>query len=158
MKKHLFLFLVVILVIILAIVSFYMLFVHVPYYEYHHALDETRNQICETNHYEYMDYFYEYRSQETYYILKVKINGIESYVAYDQELNLVDTYQGDVANTDRVKQAIMDKYQYDVKDLEIGYENNKFVYYAKHQTKSVLMYMYYRLDNGEFVKAVRIEE
>lgn len=158
MKKHLFWIWVVILVIILVVVSFYMLFVHVPYYEYYHALDETRNQICETNHYEYMDYFYEYRSQEIYYILKVKIDGVESYVAYDEDLNLVDTYQGEVANPDIVRRAIMDKYQYDIEDLEIGYENNKFVYYAKHQTKNVLMYMYYRLDDGDFVKAVKLEE
>lgn len=158
MKKHLFWLWVIILVVILAVVSFYMLFVHIPYYNYHHALDEIRNQICETNQYEYMDYFYEYRSQETYYILKVKINGIESYVAYDQELNLVDTYQGDIVDSQKVQQAIMNKYEFDIDHLEIGYENNKFVYYAKHQTKNVLMYMYYRLDDGEFVKAVRLEE
>ena len=54
MKKHTFRILVVCLVIILAVVSFYMLYVHVPYYNYHHQLDEIRNEICEQNHYEYM--------------------------------------------------------------------------------------------------------
>ena len=56
MKKHTFIISVIVLVIILAVVSFYMLFVHVPYYQYHHQLDEIRNEICETNQYEYDDY------------------------------------------------------------------------------------------------------
>ena len=57
MKKHIFPIVISVLVIILAVVSFYALWVHVPYYNYHHQLDEIRNEICETNHYEYMDYF-----------------------------------------------------------------------------------------------------
>lgn len=47
MKKHLFRLSVIVLVIVLAVVSFYMLYVHVPYYNYHHGLDEIRNEICE---------------------------------------------------------------------------------------------------------------
>ena len=40
MKKHLFRLSVIVLVRVLAVVSFYMLYVHVPYYNYHHGLDE----------------------------------------------------------------------------------------------------------------------
>ena len=98
MKKHLFRLSVIVLVIVLAVVSFYMLYVHVPYYNYHHGLDEIRNEICEKNNYEYLDYFNEYHGKETYYILKVKINDMEAYVAYNQKQELVDTYQGDIAS------------------------------------------------------------
>ncbi len=61
MKKHGFRILLVVLIVILAIVSFYMLWVHVPYYQHYHGLDEIRNEICETNHYEYMDYLLKYQ-------------------------------------------------------------------------------------------------
>ena len=159
MKKHLFRLLVVALVIVLIIVSFYMLYVHVPYYNYYHGLDEVRNEICEKNNYEYMNYFYEYHGKETYYILKVKINDKESYVAYNQEKELVDTYQGNIASQDDVKEAIASRYkeqQVKIDELNIAYENNKFVYYGKYQTDETLWYVYYDLQNGEFVKMVKL--
>lgn len=158
MKKHVFRISVVVLVIILAIVSFYMLFVHVPYYNYHHQLDEIRNEICETNNYKYLNYFNEHRGKEVYYVLHVEINNVDSYVAYNKEKELVDTYQGNVASIDEVKRAILDKYKVDIEELEVGYENNKFVYAGKYQDKKELIYVYYDLASGEFIKAVRFEE
>lgn len=161
MKKHVFRISVVVLAIILAIVSFYMLWVHIPYYQYHHQLDEIRNEICETNHYEYMDYFNEHRGKDVYYVLKVKINGVLSYVAYDKQLQLVNYYQGEVADGESVKSEILNKYKdevtkEDVSSLDIGYENNKFVYYVKVQKEDSLLYIYYDLSNGSFVKAYNI--
>lgn len=158
MKKHVFRISVVLLVILLAVVSFYMLYVHVPYYDYHNGIDYIRNDICEKNHYEYMDYFSEYRGNEVFYMLKVKIDGVESYVAYNQKQELVDTYQGEVANEDDVKKAILDKYEIQVEQLEIGYENNKFVYYYRYHSDQVLLYVYYDLKTGEFIKAVKLGE
>lgn len=157
MKKHLFRVVLVFLIIVLAVVSFYMLWVHVPYYQYHHQLDEIRNEICETNHYEYMDYFTEHRGEQVYYILKVKINGVLSYVAYDQDKKLVNTYQGDVADESKVKDAMLKKYEKelskdDIKTLDIGYENDKFVYYVKVQKDEQLTYIYYDLVSGAFLK------
>ena len=156
LKKHTFIISVVVLVIILAVVSFYMLFVHVPYYQYHHQLDEIRNEICETNQYEYDDYFSEYRGKETYYIARVKIRGVTSYVAYNKDLTLVDTYQGSVADSKDVQQAIEQKYQIVIDDLEVGYENERFVYYGRYQEDESLLYVYYDLMSGEFIKAVRL--
>lgn len=156
LKKHTFIISVVVLVIILAVVSFYMLFVHVPYYQYHHQLDEIRNEICETNQYEYDDYFSEYRGKETYYIARVKISGVTSYVAYNKDLALVDTYQGSVADSKDVQQAIEQKYQIVIDDLEVGYENERFVYYGRYQEDESLLYVYYDLMSGEFIKAVRL--
>ena len=158
MKKQTFIISVIVLVIILAVVSFYMLFVHIPYYQYHHGLDEIRNEICETNQYEYDDYFSEYRGKETYYIARVKISGVTSYVAYNKDLALVDTYQGSVADSKDVQQAIEQKYQIviDDDDLEVGYENERFVYYGRYQEDESLLYVYYDLMSGEFIKAVRL--
>lgn len=156
LKKQTFIISVIVLVIILAVVSFYMLFVHIPYYQYHHGLDEIRNEICETNQYEYDDYFSEYRGKETYYIARVKISGVTSYVAYNKDLVLVDTYQGSVADSKDVQQAIEQKYQIVIDDLEVGYENERFVYYGRYQEDESLLYVYYDLMSGEFIKAVRL--
>ena len=156
MKKQTFIISVIVLVIILAVVSFYMLFVHIPYYQYHHGLDEIRNEICETNQYEYDDYFSEYRGKETYYIARVKISGVTSYVAYNKDLALVDTYQGSVADSKDVQQAIEQKYQIVIDDLEVVYENERFVYYGRYQEDESLLYVYYDLMSGEFIKAVRL--
>ena len=104
-----------------------------------------------------MDYFSEYRGKSKYYMLKVKIDGVESYVAYDTKQKLVDTYQGDIADEKSVKKAILDKYKVNV-DLEIAYENQRFVYYGRVQDKESLLYVYYDLSNGEFIKAVRLGE
>ena len=156
LKKQTFIISVIVLVIILAVVSFYMLFVHIPYYQYHHGLDEIRNEICETNQYENDDYFSEYRGKETYYIARVKISGVTSYVAYNKDLALVDTYQGSVADSKDVQQAIEQKYQIVIDDLEVGYENERFVYYGRYQEDESLLYVYYDLMSGEFIKAVRL--
>jgi len=161
MQKHLYKILVAFLIVILAVVSFYMLWVHVPYYNYHNNLDKIRNEICETNNYEYMDYFAEHRGKQKYYIIKVRINGVISFVAYDKDQKLVDTYQGTIANEDIVKQDILNKYkdevnEDDLKVLDVGYENNKFVYYVKVQRESNLLYLYYDISDGTFLKAYRI--
>lgn len=161
MKKHLFKIILIFLVFVLAVVSFYMLWVHVPYYQYHHQLDEIRNEICETNHYEYMNYFTEHRGEHIYYILKVKINGVLSYVAYDENKKLVNTYQGDIADENVVKSEIIKKYKNevskeDIDELNIGYENDKFVYYVKVQKNEQLLYIYYDLASGSFLKAYKI--
>lgn len=161
MKKHLFRIVLVFLIIVLAVVSFYMLWVHIPYYQYHHQLDEIRNEICETNHYEYMNYFTEHRGEHVYYILKVKIDGVLSYVAYDENKKLVNTYQGNIIDEDTVKKSILKKYEKelvkeDIKALDIGYENDKFVYYVKVQKNNQLTYIYYDLANGTFLKTYKI--
>lgn len=158
MKKHTFVISVVILVVILAVVSFYMLFVHIPYYQYHHQLDEIRNEICEDNQYEYLDYFSEYRGQSTYYIVKIKQDGKPAYVAYNQKQELVNTYQGDVADEKQIFKSIEDKYHVKLKELEIGYENERFVYYGRYQDDETLLYVYYDLSDGEFIKAVKLGE
>ncbi len=158
MKNRTFIISTVVLGAILIVVTFYMLFVHVPYYNYTHNLDEIRNQICEDNNYEYLDYFSEYRGKNVYYMLKVNIDGVESYVSYDTDVNLVDTYQGEVANKEEVLEKITDKYDIVLDDLEIAYENERFVYYGLYQDDEMLLYVYYDLASGDFIKAVKLDE
>jgi len=158
MKKYKFKIIVISLVMILIFVSFYMFFVHLPYYNHYHRLDEIRNQICEDNNYQYLDYFYEHRGNEVYYILKVKLNDTDSYVAYNEKLELIDTLSEEVASKEEVQAAIVDKYKVSIDHLEIGYENEKFVYCGKYQDKDSLMYIYYDLVTGEFMKAVTLME
>lgn len=160
-KKHIYRILVAILVVILLVVSFYMLWVHIPYYEHFNGLDEIRNQICEKNNYEYMNYFNEHRGKSVYYVLKVKIDDVPTYVAYDEKLKLVNSYQGEVIDQKIIKNAILKKYkkilkESDLGDIEIGYENERFVYCMKVQDNEKLMYIYYDISDGSFVKTYNI--
>ncbi|MCD8027611.1 MAG: hypothetical protein LUF02_02890 [Erysipelotrichaceae bacterium] len=158
MKNRTFIISTIVLGVILVVVTFYMLFVHIHYYNYTHNLDEIRNQICEDNHYEYLDYFSEYRGKSVYYMLKVNIDGVESYVAYDTDMNLVDIYQGDVVSKEEVLEKITNKYDVVLEDLDIAYENERFVYYGLYQDDEMLLYVYYDLSSGDFIKAVKLDE
>ena len=125
------------------------------------SLDEIRNEICETNHYEYMDYFNEHRGKEKYYVLKVKIDNILSYVAYDERFKISRYLSRRCCDEKIVQDAILKKYKddvtkEDVESLDVGYENNKFVYYVKVQREDYLLYLYYDIVNGEFVKTYHI--
>ena len=162
MKKHKDTIIIIILTIILLCVGFYTMFIHVPYYEYHNNLTAIRNHIIETNRYNYLDYFNEHRGKQVYYILKIDNDGNPTYVAYDESLNLVDSYQGEMASISDIKQAILDKYkdvltEHDLDSIEVGYENNKFVYSVKVLKNKSILYIYYDLDDGEFLKAYHLK-
>lgn len=45
-----------------------------------------------------------------------------------------------------------------VDDLDVGYENGKFVYTTKIMNEKDLTYIYYSLETGEFVKSYYIED
>ena len=149
---------VVCLVILLFVSFFYMAYVHVPYSQYHNQLKEIRNEICETNNYEYDDYFYEHHGKDVYYILRIKMNNEQYYVVHNTDKELVDGLKAPFALEDDVKKAIQERYGKEVDNIEVGYENNKFVYYVKMQEETKLTYVYYSLETGEFVKAYYIED
>lgn len=158
MDKYKFKIAVTFLVVLLFITVFYMVYVHVPYNNYHNQLDVIRNEICEKNNYQYQDYFHEHHGKEVYYIIKVKVNDDEYYVAYNTKKELVSSLKAPFASKDEVKKAIKKRYKVDVEDLDVGFENNKFVYCQKIQEKKKLTYVYYSLESGEFVKAYYIED
>ena len=163
MKKHKETIILVVLSVVLLFVGFYTLFVHVPYYEYHNNLTAIKNHIIQTNDYSYLDYFHEHKGKQVYYILKVEKNGYPTYVAYDESLNLVKEYQGNVADVNTVKEAILEKYkdvvnERDLEKIEIGYENDKFVYSVNVLKDDSILYIYYDLDDGEFLKAYQLNK
>lgn len=158
MDKYKFKIAVTFLIVLLGLTFFYMAYVHVPYNQYHNHLDVIRNEICEKNNYQYLDYFYEHHGKDVYYILKIKMNEEEYYVAYNTKQELVSSIKAPFASKENVIKAIKKRYKVDVKDLEVGFENNKFVYCQKIQEKKKLTYVYYSLESGEFVKAYYIED
>lgn len=158
MKNYKFKILIVSLVLILCLSIFYMVFVHVPYYSYYHDLDLVRNEIVEKNKYQYDNYFHEHHGKQLYYIIKVKVNNEEYYVAYDENKKFVDSLKAPFASQKEVINAINKKYKASIDSVDVGYENNRFVYCQKIMTSKKLTYVYYRVDNGEFLKAYFIED
>ncbi len=158
MKKNVFYIYFSILVILLFFVVFYMLFIHVPYYNHQKDINEKITKIIETNGYNYLDYSNEYRGYQTLYIAKVEKDGIFRYVAYDDKLVFIDEFIGEPVHENSIKLKIKDKYGFEPEKVEIGYENETFVYYATYQDKESLLYVYYGIEDGEFIKSVGIGE
>ena len=69
-----------------------------------------------------------------------------------------------------IQEEICSQYHYDYDDyfnayqnkkinstkVEIGYENDQFVYCLTYKGKDTLLYAFYSLDNGEFLKAYKL--
>lgn len=136
----------------------YMNYVHIPYHSYHNNLKVIRNDICETNNYQYDNYFYEHHGKDVYYIIRIKMNNEQYYVAHNTDKQLVASLKGPFQFEDSVRKSIEERYNVKADDLQIGYENNRFVYYLKIQENNKLSYVYYSVETGEFVKAYYIEE
>lgn len=158
MSKYKFKITVVVLAILLFFAVFYMAFVHVPYNRYHNELAVIRNEICELNNYQYDDYFYAHHGDEIYYIIRIKMNNEQYYVAHNTDKELISSVKGPFADEELVKDSIKERYDYEVDSLDVGFENNKFVYYVKIQEETKLTYVFYSLESGEFVKAYYIED
>lgn len=147
---------IVLLLIILAVVSFYMLYIHVPYFNHTNTVALERNKIINKYKLNYDDYFNEYNSSKTYYIIRIKDKKKTVYQAYSTKYKLIDSYSGSVANKKNVINTINKEYKVNVNDLTIGYENGDFIYYGKYQDDSHLYYFYYSLSDGKFVKYYRL--
>lgn len=106
MKKYGYKIAVVGLILILLISIFYMVIVHVPYYNYHHQLDVIRNEICEKNNYEYDNYFNQHNGKEIYYVLRVKVDNKRYYVAFNEDKELVESLKEPFAKEEDVLSAI----------------------------------------------------
>ena len=154
--KHRFKIVISILVAILIFVSFYMLWVHVPYANHENELTNIRQEIIAENDYTYDDYFNAYNSKETYYILKVKVKKKTQYVVYNEKQKFIKKYQGKIAKEATCIDAFKEKYKQEPTSIEIGYENDIFVYSLTYQGKDSLIYAFYGLDNGEFIKAYQL--
>ena len=74
----------------------------------------------------------------------------------DKRLKKVDTFEGETISKKEVKNAFVQKYQVNPTKVEIGYENDQFVYCLTYKGKDTLLYAFYSLDNGEFLKAYKL--
>lgn len=153
LRKHRFKIILSGLTILLIIVSFYMLWVHVPYAQNQNRLHTIRDTIIKDNAYQYQDYFNEYIGEDTCYILKVSKDKKEQYVVFDQQQKHLDSFVGEVVDQKVVEQAFLDKYQVVANTVEISYEDGIFMYYLTSLKEGKLMYAFYGLDTGEFIKA-----
>ena len=155
-RAHRFKIVISILVVIFMIVSFFMILVHIPYSSHENSLTNIRNEIISKNNYEYDNYMNKHNSDQVYYILKVKDKDEGLYVVFDQNLNLLDSISSDIADEKICKEAFKEKYKCEADKIEIGYENKTIVYSLRYKGKDHLIYAFYRVDNGEFIKAYQL--
>lgn len=155
-KRHRFKIVLSVLVVILVYVSFYMLWVHIPYVSKESELTQIQEQICKDNHYTYDHYFNEYHSDKTYYVIKVKKKNKKMYVVFNDQLEKIKSYSGKVAGKKYVKDEFIKKYKVEPSQVEFAYENNKIVYYLMYKGKDSLIYAFYEIDTGHFVKAYKL--
>lgn len=157
LKKHRFKIAISLLVIILIYVSFYMLWVHVPYAAKQNELIKIREELCYENDYTYDDYFNEYHNDKTYYIIKVKKKKKSMYVVFNEKKKKIETYDGSFVKKSEVKTAFENKYGVASTKTEIGYENGEIAYCLTYKGNDTLIYAFYAIDDGEFIKAYRLE-
>ena len=123
-----------------------MLWVHVPYTKHKNDLVSIQEEICSQYHHDYDDYFNAYQNKKINYIVKVKNKKKTMYVVCNKKLKKVDTFEG----------KTISKNQVNPRKVEIGYENDQFVYCLTYKGKDTLLYAFYSLDNGEFLKAYKL--
>lgn len=58
---------------------------------------------------------------------------------------------------DRYVLMLLKRYKHTPDDIEIGYENEIFVYCLLYRGENSLIYAFYGIDDGEFIKAYRID-
>lgn len=155
-RKHRFKIVITILVLLLIYVSFYTLWVHVPYTSKQNELTSIQEEICKENNYTYDDYFNEYNSRKTYYIIKVKKKKKTMYVVFNEKKEKVKSYSGKVVKKKDVRNLFQERYNVTPTKTEVAYENNRIVYCLTYKGKDSLIYAFYGIDDGEFIKAYRL--
>ena len=110
-----------------------MLWVHVPYSKHKNEITSIENVIVKENNYSNVKYFDRYNSDKSYYIIRATKGKKQQYAVFDE------------------------KYKQEPSEVSVGYENEIFVYCLMYQGKDSLVYAFYGIDNGEFVKAYRID-
>lgn len=155
-RAHRFKIVFTILIVILLIVSFFMIWVHIPYSTRQNTLTKMEHTIISENDYVYDGYTNQYNSDQVYYILKVKEDKKGLYVVFDHDLKLVDSIDSNVVDQKICEEAFEKKYKHKADKIEIGYENEMIIYSLRYKGKDNLIYAFYRVDNGEFVKAYQL--
>lgn len=154
--RHGFKILLIVFGLIFLLVSYFMLEVHLPYSTYQNQNISIRNEIIKDNNYTYDNYFNVYHGKETFYIIRVKDKKTSKYLAFSANKKLIDSYSGSVFSKKQVAVKFKNKYQYHYTKLEIGYENSSFVYCLTYQGQDKLIYGFYRLADGKFLKGYNL--
>lgn len=114
-------------------------------------------EIVAANDYDSSDYFNRYDGEKSYYIIHAKKGKKQQYAVFDEKKKFIKSYSGDVVNQQECIDAFKEKYKQVPDDVEIGYENEIFVYSLLYRGKESLIYAFYGIDNGQFIKAYRID-
>lgn len=135
-----------------------MLWVHVPYSKHKNDLAKIEQEIIAEHGYNSSDYFNRYDGEKSYYIIHAKKDKKEQYAVFDEKQKFIKSYSGDVVDRQICIEAFKKKYKQNPDEVEIGYENEIFVYSLLYRGKDSLIYAFYGIDNGEFIKAYRIDD
>lgn len=157
LRKNRFNIVIVLLIIVLIVVSFYMLWVHVPYSNHKNEIASIESKIVKDNKYSKVKYFDRYDSENSYYIIRATKDKKQQYAVYDDKYKFIKSYSGDVVDQQVCIDAFKEKYKHDPSEVEVGYENEIFVYSLMYRGKDSLIYAFYGIDTGEFIKAYRID-
>lgn len=109
------------------------------------------------NNYDSADYFNRYDGEKSYYIIHAKKGKKEHYAVFNEKKKFIKSYSGDVVDQQECINAFKEKYKQEPDEIEVGYENEIFVYSLLYRGKNSLIYAFYGIDSGEFIKAYRID-
>ena len=98
LRRNRFNILIAFLILVFIIVSFYMLWVHVPYSRHKNDLAKIENEIIAENGYDSADYFNRYDGEKSYYIIHAKKGEKQQYAVFDEKKKFIKSYSGDVVN------------------------------------------------------------
>ena len=126
-------------------------------YKHKNEITSIENVIVKENNYSNVKYFDRYNSDKSYYIIRATKGKKQQYAVFDEKYKLIKSYSGDVVDQQVCINAFKEKYKQEPSEVSVGYENEIFVYCLMYQGKDSLVYAFYGIDNGEFVKAYRID-
>lgn len=156
-RKNRFNIIVIVLTFVFIIVAFYMLWVHVPYSNHQNEITAVQNVIVGENNYSKVEYFDRYDSDSSYYIIRATKDKKLQYAVFDEKNKFIKSYSGEVVDQQVCIDAFKQKYKHEPSEVEVGYENEIFVYSLMYRGKDSLIYAFYGIDTGDFIKAYRID-
>ncbi len=156
LRKYRFVCILSFLVIVLITVSFYLLWVHVPFTKHKNQVESVKQLLIANHTWKYDHYFNVFFGDDSYYILRVKEKGRPVYIAYNKKQKEVASYKGDSFNEEDIKNAFYNKFKVMSTYTEIGYDDEDIVYCLTYRGEDTLIYAFYRIDTGEFIKSYRI--
>ena len=128
-----------------------------PYSNHKNELIRIENKILKENNYGSSDYFNHYDGEKSYYIIHGKKENKSQYAVFDEKQKFIKSYSGEVVDKQLCVDAFKEKYKHSPDEVDIGYENEIFVYSLLYRGKDSLIYAFYGIDTGEFIKAYRID-